>query len=74
MYLRIKVKKLLVAILLGFFAGSKWNGQYLANGTIVKSDGSQLAYHITDLASLENYYMKISVLILHLLLVIDMVH
>ncbi|MFD0966231.1 HpaII family restriction endonuclease [Seminibacterium arietis] len=54
--LRIKVKKLLVAILLGFFAGSKWNGQYLANGTIVvKSDGSQLAYHITDLASLENY-------------------
>lgn len=54
--LRIKVKKLLVSILLGFFAGSKWNGQYLANGTIVvKSDGSQLAYHITDLKSLENY-------------------
>lgn len=54
--LRIKVKKLLVAILLGFFAGTKWNGQYLANGTIVvKNDGSQLAYHITDLESLENY-------------------
>ncbi|OOS04671.1 HpaII family restriction endonuclease [[Haemophilus] felis] len=54
--LKIKVKKLLVAILLGFFAGSKWNGQYLANGTIVvKSDGSQIAYHITDLESLESY-------------------
>ncbi|HEA3279073.1 TPA: HpaII family restriction endonuclease [Pasteurella multocida] len=54
--LKVKVKKLLVAILLGFFAGSKWNGQYLANGTIVvKDDGSQLAYHITDLESLENY-------------------
>lgn len=54
--LKIKVKKLLVSILLGFFAGSKWNGQYLAKGTIVvKSDGSQVGYHITDLDSLENY-------------------
>ena len=54
--LKVKVKKLLVAILLGFFAGSKWNGKYLANGTIVvKNDGSQVAYHITDLATLEDY-------------------
>lgn len=54
--LRIKIKRLLVAILLGFFAGSRWDGQYLAHGTIVvKQDGSQVAYHITDLASLENY-------------------
>lgn len=54
--LRIKIKKLLVAILLGFFAGSKWDGRYLAKGAIVvKRDGSQVAYHITDLANLENY-------------------
>ena len=54
--LKVKVKKLLVAILLGFFAGSKWDGKYLANGTIVvKNDGSQVAYHITDLATLEDY-------------------
>jgi DNA (cytosine-5-)-methyltransferase len=54
--LRIKLKRLLVSILLGFFAGSKWDGNYLANGTIVvKEDGSQVAYHITDLKTLENY-------------------
>lgn len=54
--LQIKIKKLLVAVLLGFFAGSKWNGKYLAQGTIVvKQDGEQVAYHITDLESLENY-------------------
>ena len=27
-----KIKKLLVDVLLGFFAGSKWNGSYEANG------------------------------------------
>lgn len=54
--LRIKLKRLLVSILLGFFAGSKWDGSYLAKGTIVvKQDGSQVAYHITDLETLENY-------------------
>ena len=54
--LQIKIKKLLVAVLLGFFAGSKWDGKYLAQGTIVvKQNGEQLAYHITDLESLENY-------------------
>ncbi|MGB1243640.1 MAG: HpaII family restriction endonuclease, partial [Chitinophagales bacterium] len=31
--LEIKVKRLLIDILLGFFAGKKWNGEYLANGT-----------------------------------------
>ncbi|UOH78695.1 HpaII family restriction endonuclease [Ornithobacterium rhinotracheale] len=57
--LRIKIKKLLVAILLGFFGGNKWDGQYTAKGTIVvKNDGSQVAYHITDLTSLENYLYK----------------
>ncbi|MBP3195161.1 MAG: HpaII family restriction endonuclease [Cardiobacteriaceae bacterium] len=56
MGLKIKIKKLLVSILLGFFAGTKWNGKYLAQGTIVvKQDGEQEAYHITDLSTLENY-------------------
>ena len=54
--LQIKIRKLLVSVLLGFFAGSKWDGKYLAQGTIVvKQDGEQVAYHITDLESLENY-------------------
>ncbi|MCV3393208.1 HpaII family restriction endonuclease [Campylobacter sp. IFREMER_LSEM_CL908] len=54
--LKVKIKRLLVAILLGFFAGEKWNGKYLANGAIiVKSDGEQVAYHITDLETLEDY-------------------
>ncbi|MCK3658906.1 HpaII family restriction endonuclease [Pasteurellaceae bacterium Pebbles2] len=54
--LKIKVKRLLVAILLGFFAGEKWDGNYLANGTIVvKNNGEQVAYHITDLVTLEHY-------------------
>ena len=57
--LKIKVKRLLVAILLGFFAGTKWDGKYLANGTIViKSDGEQVVYHITDLETLENYLFE----------------
>lgn len=54
--LTIKVKKLLIAILLGFFSGKKWNGEYSSNGIIVvMNDGDQLGYHITDLSSLENY-------------------
>ena len=41
-----KVKKLLVDVLLGFFAGSKWDGTYEANGTIVvKQSGDQVAFH-----------------------------
>lgn len=54
--LQVKVKRLLVSILLGFFAGNKWDGKYLSNGTIVvKEDGSQVGYHITDLNTLEDY-------------------
>ena len=54
--LKVKIKRLLVAILLGFFAGSKWDGKYLAKGTIVvKDDGEQVGYHITDLETLEDY-------------------
>lgn len=60
--LEIKVKRLLVAILLGFFAGKKWDGKYSAKGTIiVKDDGSQVAFHIVDLNELEDYlYENIS--------------
>lgn len=54
--LRIKLKRLLVAVLLGFFAGSKWDGKYISEGLIVvKQDGEQVAYHITDLNQLEEY-------------------
>ena len=51
-----KVKQLLVDILLGFFAGSQWNGTYEANGVIVvKKTGERLAFHIIDLESLKSY-------------------
>jgi DNA (cytosine-5)-methyltransferase 1 len=51
-----KIKQLLVDILLGFFAGSKWDGTYDANGTIiVKKTGDQVAFHIIDLESLKSY-------------------
>lgn len=51
-----KIKKLLVDVLLGFFAGSKWNGTYEAHGTIVvKESGEQVAFHIIDLESLKSY-------------------
>lgn len=55
-FLENKVKKLLVDILLGFFAGTKWDGIYESNGTIVmKSSGDCLAFHIIDLETLRNY-------------------
>jgi DNA (cytosine-5)-methyltransferase 1 len=51
-----KIKQLLVDILLGFFAGSKWDGTYDANGTIiVKKTGDQVAFHIIDIESLKSY-------------------
>lgn len=54
-----KVKKLLVDVLLGFFAGSKWNGSYEANGAIVvKETGEQVAFHIIDLDTLKSYLYK----------------
>lgn len=52
----IKVKKLLIDILLGFFAGSKWDGNYLANGTIImKRSGECVGFHVVDAASLKDY-------------------
>ena len=57
--LTIKVKKLLVDVLLGFFPSKKWNGSYESNGTIVvKSDGEQVGYHVIDMPALQNYLFK----------------
>ncbi|MDC1131926.1 HpaII family restriction endonuclease [Gammaproteobacteria bacterium] len=57
---KIKVKRFLVAILLGLFAGTKWDGKFSSNGTIVvKADGSQVAFHIIKLDVLENYLFNI---------------
>jgi DNA (cytosine-5)-methyltransferase 1 len=55
-FLESKIKNLLFDILLGFFAGSKWDGSYESNGTIVmKNTGDCLAFHIIDMVSLKNY-------------------
>jgi DNA (cytosine-5)-methyltransferase 1 len=51
-----KVQKLLVDVLLGFFAGSKWDGNYEASGSIViKNTGDCVAFHLVDLKSLRDY-------------------
>jgi len=55
-FLVSKVKKLLFDILLGFFAGSKWDGKYDANGTVVmKSSGECVGFHIIDMETLKDY-------------------
>lgn len=52
----VKVKKLLVDILLGFFAGTKWDGEYESNGTIVmKNSGDCVGFHIIDVKTLKEY-------------------
>ncbi len=54
-----KIKKLLVDILLGFFAGTKWNGSYEVNGTIVmKNNGDCVGFHIIELDNLKNYLFE----------------
>ena len=54
--LEIKIKRLLIDILLGFFAGKKWDGNYLANGTIImKKSGDCVGFHIVDSKSLKDY-------------------
>jgi DNA (cytosine-5)-methyltransferase 1 len=54
-----KIKKLLVDILLGFFAGTKWNGSYEANGTIImKNNGDCVGFHIIELDNLKNYLFE----------------
>lgn len=58
-FFQVKIKRLLVAVLLGFFAGTKWDGKYVSNGTIVvKEDGEQVAFHIIDLSALEDYLFE----------------
>jgi len=57
--LQVKVKRLLVSVLLGFFAGTKWNGKYESNGTIVvKNNGDQVGFHIIDMETLEDYLFE----------------
>jgi len=54
-----KLKKFLVAILLGFFAGKKWDGSYESNGTIVvKENGDLITFHIIDIDSLKDYLFE----------------
>ena len=56
---KVKVQRLLVAVLLGFFAGTKWDGKYASNGTIVvKENGEQVGFHITELSALEDYLFE----------------
>ena len=55
----IKIKRFLVAILLGMFSGKKWDGNFTSNGTIVvKTDGSQVVFHIIKLNILENFLFE----------------
>jgi DNA (cytosine-5)-methyltransferase 1 len=57
--LTIRVKRLLVNTLLGFFPAKKWDGNYSSKGTIVlKENGEQVAFHIIDLKSLEDYLFE----------------
>lgn len=52
----IKIKRFLVAVLLGLFSGKKWDGKFTSNGAIVvKADGSQVCFHIVKLDILESY-------------------
>jgi DNA (cytosine-5)-methyltransferase 1 len=57
---KVKIKRLLVAILLGLFAGTKWDGKFSSNGTVVvKADGTQVAFHIMRLDVLEDYLFSV---------------
>lgn len=54
-----KLKKFLVDVLLGFFAGTKWNGSYGSSGTIVvKQTGDLVAFHIINMESLKDYLFE----------------
>ena len=55
----IKLKRFLVAILLGMFSGKKWDGKYTSNGSIIiKKDGSHVVFHIIKLDFLENFLFQ----------------
>jgi len=54
-----KLKKFLVDILLGFFAGTKWDGLYQSNGTIVvKENGDLRTFHIINMENLKDYLFE----------------
>ncbi|WP_291726543.1 HpaII family restriction endonuclease [Bernardetia sp.] len=54
-----KIKNLLVNILLGFFAGTKWDGSFESNGTIVmKNNGDCVGFHIVEMENLKNYLFE----------------
>ncbi len=54
-----KLKKFLVDILLGFFAGTKWNGLHESYGTIVvKENANLVSFHIIDMESLRDYLFE----------------
>ncbi|MGH1339382.1 MAG: HpaII family restriction endonuclease [Aureispira sp.] len=55
-FLKVKLKRLLVNILLGFFAGNKWDGKNLANGTIImKKTGDCVGFHVVQIEELKDY-------------------
>lgn len=56
---QIKVKRLLLDMLLGFFPGKEWDGEYGANGMIVvKQDGESVAFHIVNQKDLKQYLFE----------------
>lgn len=58
-FLQIKISTLLVNILLGMFAGEKWDGNYLSKGTIIlKANGDCLGFHIIDLKNLKEFLFQ----------------
>ena len=57
--LQVKLKRLLVSNLLGFFPSIKWNGKNVSNGTIVvKKNGDQVGFHVSDMTPLEDYLFE----------------
>lgn len=52
-------KKFLVDSMLGFFAGTKWDGKYTANGSIVvKKDLQLLGFHVIQIENLKSYLFE----------------
>lgn len=59
LFFQVKIKRLLTSMLLGFFPGTKWDGEYVSNGTIVvKEDGGLAGFHIIELAALGEYLFE----------------
>lgn len=57
--LKVKIKNFLIDALLGFFAGTKWDGGWTANGMLVmKKDGDLVGFHLVDLNSLKDFLFE----------------